>query len=150
VDRYLFIRKIFESFGALNWQNKADSGWTGHDVELAGSRWVRLRVTTASEELGGGRQFYRCRLKARWSPLAKASFWGSALVWFAVVANLAKEQPWLWLSLLAIPAAGLLLDYVADRQLSTGRRVIEQIAGQLRFERFAPPTAPEETAPTVA
>ncbi|HKS35797.1 MAG TPA: glycosyltransferase, partial [Verrucomicrobiae bacterium] len=66
-DRYSILHKIVTKLDAEGWQYKTDTGWNDYDVEIFGSRWSRLRLTTVTEELAGGKKIIRCRLAATWS-----------------------------------------------------------------------------------
>jgi GT2 family glycosyltransferase len=74
IDRTAFLRRLLERLDERSWQNKPDGGWSRHDVEIYGSRWALLRLTTAVEYLANGSQVLRCRLESSWSFVARASF----------------------------------------------------------------------------
>ena len=65
---------------ADKWQANADAGWGDRDLELFGSRWCRLQLTTVSEWHKGGKVMLRCRIGTEWSLLSKI------LMVFALVA----------------------------------------------------------------
>src|SRR5258708_39832214 len=56
------------------WPNKSDIGWSEYDVEVYGSRWSHLQITTVAEEHPPAKQILRCRLRARWSLPAQVAF----------------------------------------------------------------------------
>jgi hypothetical protein len=100
--RYDFLRALFSRLELEGWQLRPDTGWTGHDIEIMGSRWSRVRLTTVTEELDQGRRNFRCRLVPHWSLLAKVflgAVFGAELV---VVGFLAHLQPWVWMLPLTI------------------------------------------------
>jgi hypothetical protein len=82
------------------WQNKTDAGWSEHDVEIYGSRWTYLQLTTVAEPYGGGRQLFRVRLVTRWSLLANVGFFSALAFELLVIGFVGKAFPWLWLMLL--------------------------------------------------
>src|SRR5437773_5970920 len=76
-DRLSFLNHILSKLGSEGWQYKTDTGWNDHDVEVFGSRWSRLRLTTVTEELGQDKRVFRCRLNAIWSLPARIAFWSA-------------------------------------------------------------------------
>lgn len=100
IDRTLFLRHVLEKLDQRSWQNKPDSGWEGHDVEVYGSRWALLRLVTAVESLENSTQVLRCRLDSSWSFLARAGFSSLAGILLIVIGSLGG---WYWTSLLLLP-----------------------------------------------
>ena len=103
VDRITFLARILERLDQRKWPNKPDAGWSRYDVELFGSRWARLELTTAGEWYPGHREMIRCRLVARWSFLARALFLSVTSLQLIVIGFLAGGWSWallLWLPLL--------------------------------------------------
>ncbi len=85
--------------------NKTDIGWSDYDVEIYGSRWSHLQLTTVTEDHPGGRQLVRCRLDAVWSLPAKvtfASLLGLVLLNIGLLMNLNRFWPWLLLLILPL------------------------------------------------
>lgn len=108
-DRLDFVAAILERLDQRGWPNRPDLGWNEFDVEIQGDRWCHLQLTTAVEEHAGGQQLLRCRLRARWSLLAKVAF-GSLLGLELVIAGAGGGAFWwLWLLLLALPPCYWLL-----------------------------------------
>ncbi len=87
------------------WTSKTDSGWTSYDIEVFAPYWSRLRLLTVSEDLEHGKRTFRCRIRSSWSLSAKLVFGAIAIVVMILVASLAQDNPWIWLSLVAIPLA---------------------------------------------
>jgi len=52
---------LVEEARRLNWHGNFDAEWESHDIELVGGFWHKIRLRTASEELGSGRRFTRVR-----------------------------------------------------------------------------------------
>src|SRR5262249_41826351 len=76
IDRLDFVGSILRHLDEQGWPNKADAGWSNHDVEIFGNRWSSLRLTTVSEDFPSGRKLFRCRLRTVWSLPAIVLFWG--------------------------------------------------------------------------
>jgi len=47
--RFALLDKINEEVRAAGWRYRLDSGWNGWDLEIFGSRYVKIRLTTATE-----------------------------------------------------------------------------------------------------
>jgi O-antigen biosynthesis protein len=107
LDRLVFVRAIVQKLEAEKWQHKPDSGWNEFDVEIYGTRWSRLQLTTVSEYVEKGQQLYHLRLNAGWSLPAKVLFWSACGLELLLIGLLASVQPWLWMLLLTIPLLGL-------------------------------------------
>lgn len=69
------LRRLLDRLRADGWHVTADEGWADHDIELAGSRWCRLRLKTVCEWHKGGRVMLRCGMNTVWSPLAKMALY---------------------------------------------------------------------------
>ncbi|MBI3881362.1 MAG: glycosyltransferase [Verrucomicrobia bacterium] len=105
IERFDFLNAVLKRLDKEGWQNKTDEGWSEYDVEISGSRWCDLQLTTVAESHGRGRQLFRCRLATQWSLLAKLAFWSSlgfelllsrALPWWASVPLIALTVLTLW------------------------------------------------------
>src|SRR4030095_1144078 len=81
-----------------------------HDVEIYGSRWTQLQLTTASEEYVRGGRLFRCRLQGFWSLPAKLAFWSAFAFELLVIGIVRSEQPWLWMLLLTMPIFGWFIE----------------------------------------
>ena len=81
LDRLDFVSGILTRLDEQGWQHKIDAGWSDFDVEIYGSRWAHLQLTTAAEPYGGRRQLFRCRLRTAWSLPAKVAFWSALVSW---------------------------------------------------------------------
>ena len=107
VDRMAFLARVLARLDERGWRNKPDAGWSSYDVEIYGSRWARLQLTTASEFHQGGRQLLRCRLQAQWSLFSRVFFWAIAGSELVLIGFLTRGWPtpkwWSWLLLLTLP-----------------------------------------------
>ncbi|HMB96754.1 MAG TPA: glycosyltransferase, partial [Tepidisphaeraceae bacterium] len=52
-DRVVLLQKIKEDVFAAGWRMRLDSGWNEWDMEIYGSRYVKVRLTTMSEHHDG-------------------------------------------------------------------------------------------------
>jgi glycosyltransferase involved in cell wall biosynthesis len=103
MDRLDFLKAILSRLDAQGWQSKLDAGWSACDVEVFGSRWASLQLTTVGEPHSGGRQLLRCRLSASWSFPAKLAFFSMLGVEFAAIGLLRSMLGGIWLLLAALP-----------------------------------------------
>ncbi len=100
LDRVEFLQGILAHLDEQGWQNKADAGWSEYDIEIYGSRWAYLQLTSVSEPHSGGRQLFRVRLQTKWSLLAKVAFFSALAFELLVIGFVAKEFWWLWMLLM--------------------------------------------------
>ena len=75
VERVEFVAAIIERLDRQGWSNRSDIGWSEFDVEIYGTRWCSVQLTTVAEDHPRGRQLIRCRLRSGWSLLARVAFW---------------------------------------------------------------------------
>lgn len=106
-DRLSLVQAIISKLEDEKWQHKPDTGWSEYDVEIHGTRWSRLQITTVAEVTNAGQQMFRCRLNAGWSLLAKVTFWTSCALELLLLGFMAASVPWLWMILLTLPLLGL-------------------------------------------
>lgn len=102
IDRVRFLRRVMQRLDERSWQNKPDGGWSRHDLEIYGSRWAVLRLTTAVEYLANGSEVLRCRLATSWSFVARAFFLTLAGVLLIVIGF--AGGTWWWFLLALLPA----------------------------------------------
>jgi hypothetical protein len=151
VDRYLFLHKILAKLEAEGWQHKTDTGWSDYDVEIFGSRWSRLRLTTVTEELAGGKKIIRGRLAATWSLPARIAFWSACGAELLVIGWLAAAHPWIWMLLLTMSVLGWWLEQERRTLLLWIAAFVDEVAsehglsklnarGEIRDQR---PTTPQ-------
>jgi len=107
MERLSFVQAIVERLGAEGWQYRPDAGWDEFDVEIFGTRWSRLQLTTVAEAVAKGQQLFHCRLNAGWSLLAKVLFWSACGLELLLIGLAASGVPWLWMLLLTLPLLGL-------------------------------------------
>jgi hypothetical protein len=148
VDRYAFLARIIASLESSKTQVHLDTGWGKHDVEIIPNRWTRLVLTTVNEYLADEKIFHRCRLKGKWSVLAKILFGVAVVDELLLVSQFGGSHPWLWMLLLTLPLlAWFFDDELRHHKLATAT-VIKDTAAQLNLEAYQP-AQPAESAPAL-
>ena len=66
-QRRVFLARVLDRLDQDGWPNRHDTGWSNFDVEIFGSRWSRLQLTTVGEYTQDGQQLIRCRLRPLWT-----------------------------------------------------------------------------------
>ena len=146
LDRLEFLAVVIERLDQRGWQNKTDTGWTKFDVEIYGSSWSHMRLTTVAEFLGHGKQLLRCRLKTEWTLFAKVIFFGSLALELVVIGLVGSAIWWLWLLLLTLP---LLVWFLAREQHDMQRLIaafLDEVAKDLHLHKVV--IEPSKPAPT--
>jgi GT2 family glycosyltransferase len=110
IDRIDWVNGIVLRLDQQGWPSKTDAGWSDHDVEVFGNRWSQLQLVTATEDYGGGKRLFRCRLRAFWALPGVLAFWSFLLFELLVIGIVSKDQPWLWMLLLTMPIFGWFLE----------------------------------------
>ena len=59
---------------------RLDSGWAGWDMEIYGSRYVKVRLTTATEHTHGRGMLTRLRVEILMSTFCRVLMAGSAIM----------------------------------------------------------------------
>ena len=103
IDRLALVADILRLLDEQGWPNKSDIGWSEYDLEIYGSRWSTLQLTTVAEEHPQGKQLIRCRLLTRWSLQAKVAFWSLCGFELLLLGFVGAWLPWLWLILITLP-----------------------------------------------
>jgi O-antigen biosynthesis protein len=130
LDRLAWVTSILERLDQQGWPNKADIGWSNHDVEVYDARWSRLQLATVSEAQPGGKQMVRCRLRASWALRTKVAFWSLCALEFLICGFFGPRLPWLWLVLLTLP----LFAWFIHRQLRNLQSMIAILLDELARE----------------
>jgi len=137
-DRMNFIGRVVNGLEEQQWRFRTDAGWSGYDVEIHGSRWCQLRLTTASEIHKNSKQLLRCRLQAGWSLYAMLVFW---LVAAAEAVAFAFMTPSLGL-FVGMLASLFLLAWTLTEQCRRLQRIIAlflgSVAKELGFTKLDP------------
>jgi hypothetical protein len=158
IDRIDWLNSVVLRLDQQGWPTKTDAGWSDHDLEIYGSRWAQLRLTTVSEEYPGAKRLFRCRLEGFWTLPAKLAF-GAALGFELLVIGIVRsEQPWLWLLLLTMPIFAWFIEQEKRNLQRLIARFLDDVASQRgltklrydrnreKFEPLVPPVLPESPA----
>jgi O-antigen biosynthesis protein len=70
-DRQALLAEINREVAAAGWRLRLDSGWNGWDMEIYGSRYVKIRLSTASEHHDGRGMLTRVRVELLMSTFCK-------------------------------------------------------------------------------
>jgi O-antigen biosynthesis protein len=135
-DRYSLLDSILTKLQREGWQHKTDTGWSAYDVEIFGSRWSRLRLTTATEELAQAHKVFRCQLSATWSLTARIAFWSTAGVELAIIGLVAPSHPWIWMLLLSLAAFGWWLEQEKHRLLLWIAALLDEIGAEQKLVKI--------------
>lgn len=106
IDRIEYVAAILRRLQERGWPHRSDVGWSEYDVEIYGSRWSHLLLTTVAEDHPDERQLVRCRLRAVWSFQAKVVFWALLGLELLFIGLAGFKHPWPWLILLTLPVFG--------------------------------------------
>jgi GT2 family glycosyltransferase len=140
IDRIDFVAAILRQLQDRGWPNRSDVGWSDYDVEIIGSRWSRLLLTTVVEDHPQGRQLVRCRLHATWSFQAKVVFCLLAGLEFLFIGVVGFRRIWPCLVLLTLP----LFMWFVGRERRKLQSVVTIFLDQLAKERGLTKIHPEE------
>lgn len=145
--RVAFLAAVLDRLGAEGWQHRVDSGWGGFDLEVYGSRWSKLQLTTVTEHTAERGAQVCCRLRTRWTLPTRLAFSLVAGVSVLAAAAWLERSPPVWLLLLAAPA----LAAVFQRDQHNLRRVFAVFLEQAAAAWNVPgevPAAPGDSAAT--
>jgi glycosyltransferase involved in cell wall biosynthesis len=78
-DRFVLLKKITDEVRAAGWRYRLDSGWNGWDMEIYGSRYVKLRITSATEKHASGK-LVRLRVEPIMSNFCRALMAASSIL----------------------------------------------------------------------
>jgi len=138
MDRIGLVQAIMARLDREKWQHKPDTGWNEYDVEIYGTRWSRLQLTTVAEAVGKGQHLFRCRLDAGWSLLAKLTFWAASALELLLVVLVSPALPYLWMLLLTIPLLGLYYESEKRTLQHLIVALLDEVAMELKLEKIAP------------
>ncbi|HWD92895.1 MAG TPA: glycosyltransferase [Verrucomicrobiae bacterium] len=138
IDRLDFVAAIFRRLQERGWPNKSDVGWSDYDVEINGSRWSHLLLTTVVEDHPQGRRLVRCRLRAIWSFQAKVNFWALLGLEFLFIGLMGFERVWPWFVLLTLPVFGWFVQRQRRKVQSVVTVFLDQLAKELGLTKIHP------------
>lgn len=79
-DRMALLERIKDEVQRAGWRMRIDSGWAGYDMEIYGSRYVKTRITTATEHHHGVGMLTRVRVEMLMSKFCLVLLGGSAML----------------------------------------------------------------------
>jgi GT2 family glycosyltransferase len=145
LDRLDFVAAVLRRLDRDDWVWRSDVGWSDYDVEICGSRWSQLQLTTVAEDHPPDSQMICCRLRPRWSLAARVAFWGLLGLGLLVIGLMGAWRPWSWLVLLILPVAAWWL-WLDQRKLQSVIAVLlDELAKELKLTRVS--SSPREPAP---
>jgi len=115
INRLDLAADILHRLDKLGWPNKADIGWSEYDIEIYGSRWSNLQLTTVAEDHPPGKQLIRCRLTAHWSLPARVGFWVLCALELLLLGFFGAPPAWWAWPTLLIPL-GLFIWFVRQQE----------------------------------
>jgi GT2 family glycosyltransferase len=128
-----WVSKIAQKLDSSSWPFKSDAGWGDFDLELLGSRWSTVQLTTMAEEYPGGKQMLRCRLRSRWSLQAIAAFWiicGLELLLLGLIAK--WTHWWCWIAFLTtLPLFAVFVRWAQRKQRSVLIVLLDELGGSI-------------------
>jgi GT2 family glycosyltransferase len=141
LDRLALVADILRRLDQQGWPNKADTGWSDYDVEVYGTRWSRLQLTTVAEEHPRGKQLIRCRLRGRWALRAKVAFWSLCGFELLVCGLVGPRLPWIWALLLTLPLFAWFLRSQQRNLQSIIVVFLDALAGEWHLTKVQPRNA---------
>jgi len=90
-DRMPLLKQIIDKVHAAGWRTRIDSGWHNWDLEIYGTRYVKVRLTTATEHHHGNGMLTRVRVERR-----QSQFGLVLLVAALILATLLLVRMWPW------------------------------------------------------
>jgi len=147
IERLAFVTSMLRRLDQQGWPNKSDVGWSEYDVEVYGSRWCNLQITTVSEDHAIGKQMLRCRLRAKWSLQAKIVFWALCGFELLVLGFVRTQIPWLWFTLLTLPLLALFLRREQRNLQSMLVVFLDELAKEWHLAKVSPDTSSRERTP---
>lgn len=128
IDRIDMVGWVIQRLEKRNWPHRVDAGWSEHDVEIYGSLWSHLQLTTAAEFYVDAYERLRCRLRPVLSLTSKIVLALAVCIELLLVAWLSAWRPWIWLLLLSLPLGVWLLKREQRSLQSIAIVFLDQIA----------------------
>ncbi|HEX8916627.1 MAG TPA: glycosyltransferase [Humisphaera sp.] len=89
--RLKLLDQVIDEIRKKAWRVRVDSGWEGWDLEIYGSRYTKVRITTATEHHHGNGLLTRVRVQPMMSTFCKVILWACC-----ILAGLLLLQDYLW------------------------------------------------------
>ncbi|HTD66965.1 MAG TPA: glycosyltransferase [Candidatus Limnocylindria bacterium] len=152
LERVSFVQAAVQKLEQEGWQHKPDTGWEEFDVEIYGTRWSRLQLSTVAEAVEKGHYLFHCRLNTGWSLLAKVLFWSACGLQLLLIGLVADAIPWLWMLLLTLPLLGLYFEHEKRILQRLIVAFLDELAEKYEltkvpFEKMNSPTPVAKTGP---
>ncbi len=128
LDRLEVVASLIQRMDQKGWTRRSDIGWSEYDMELYGSRWSQLQLTTVSEDHPENRQILRFRLRAVWSLAARIAFAALLGAELLVIGIRNSWRPWSWFLLLTLPLAVWFLRFDRRNAQSVAAVLLDELA----------------------
>lgn len=151
-DRVVLLQKIKEDVAAAGWRMRLDSGWNEWDMEIYGSRYVKVRLTTMTEHHHGADRGMLTRVRVELLP---STFCRVLALASLVLAGLLFSYIWPFSRPAVLIPMLLWTMYIVNKSLVAGPvlSLIDEAAEKLGFDpvHSAPITpAAQKSPPAVA
>jgi glycosyltransferase involved in cell wall biosynthesis len=87
-DRITLLTAILAEVAEARWRHRADSGWSNADLEIYGSRYVKVKILTATEQHHGAGLLTRVRVRITMSNFSRVLFVAFNLFSLLLLVNL--------------------------------------------------------------
>ena len=145
MDRLEFVAAILQRLDREGWARSSDIGWSEYDLEIYGSRWSQLQLTTVSEEHPQNNQLIRCRLRTSWTLAARMTFGSLLALELLLIGLIGAWRPWSWLLLLTLPIAAAFLWFDQRNLRSVVVALLDTLARELNLTKLPQQTEPQPT-----
>jgi hypothetical protein len=143
---------LVDRFEREGWFHRTDAGWSEFDLEVYGSRWAKIQITTVGEYTHTGENLIRCRLRPAWTLPARLAFWlllGGELLLLGLIN---PDRAWPWLAVLSVLALAWWFKRQREKLQRVVRAFLDEVAGELKLLRLdsEQPAAAPSSARAVA
>ncbi len=87
-DRLVLLEQIKKEVQAAGWKLRLDSGWGGWDMEIYGSRYVKVQLVTATEHHHGVGKLTRVRVVPQMSKFCMVLLVAASMLTLLLLAHL--------------------------------------------------------------
>jgi glycosyltransferase involved in cell wall biosynthesis/exo-beta-1,3-glucanase (GH17 family) len=144
-DRVVLLQKIKEEVAAHGWRMRLDSGWNDWDMEIYGSRYVKVRLTSMTEHHHGEDRGMLTRIRVELLP---STFCYVLMFAASIMAGLLFLYVWPFSRPALLIPMFLWTMYLVNKSLVSGPvlNLIDEVAERVGFypvhEKPAPPAQP--------